>query len=246
MANGDAAAQAGLETVPSTGPSGKARMGYDWINYALDRVVTWGIKTAQLVDGAVTTPKLANGAVTHAKTTGVAKAAHTHIISDLYSDDGVTPYGPALQQTLDGKLSTVFGQALYEGNLHPAIYSRAIGGNSVYITSGGLLGHVASAARFKDHVQDANLDPAAIRQVPVRTFTYIPELGLGEDTQVGLVAEELMAAGFDWLVGFDDGGRTLTVHYERVALLALTLAQDTAARVDALEARLDALDGGVA
>ena len=132
------------------------------------------------------------------------------------------------------------------GNMHPDIYSRTVGGNSVYISSAGLLGYLPSTARLKDIHGPWVLDAAAARAVLVQVYTYLEEVGLGTDDQVGLIAEDLVALGFGWLVGFDQDGLPMTVHYDRVGVLALALAQHEAARVDQLEAALVALQEDVA
>lgn len=140
----------------------------------------------------------------------------------------------ALQPTLDG---------LYTGGLSPTIYSRIVGGNSVYISSAGQLGYLPSTRRLKKNIKDANLDPAAIRAVLVRVYQYKVATGLGDDTHIGVIAEELEAAGLSWLVGYDAAGEPMTVHYDQIGLLALTLAQHAEDRLDALEARLAKLEG---
>lgn len=113
---------------------------------------------------------------------------------------------------------------------------------AMYVNSGGVFGIGSSSRRFKKNIVDANYDVEAIRQILVRNFEYKAEFG-GDGTQeVGVIAEELVAIGLEDFVYFEDDGQAKAVAYDKLALLALTLAQDVADRLDAVEARLARLE----
>lgn len=113
---------------------------------------------------------------------------------------------------------------------------------AMYVNSGGVFGIGSSSRRFKKNIVDANYDVEAIRQILVRNFEYKAEFG-GDGTQeVGVIAEELVAIGLEDFVYFEDDGQAKAVAYDKLALLALTLAQNVADRMDAVEARLAKLE----
>lgn len=113
---------------------------------------------------------------------------------------------------------------------------------AMYVNSGGVFGIGSSSRRFKKNIVNADYDVDAIRQILVRNFEYKAEFG-GDGTQeVGVIAEELVAIGLEDFVYFEDDGQAKAVAYDKLALLALTLAQDVADRVDAVEARLAKLE----
>lgn len=256
MPIGDDAANAGIDTPTGLEP---ANTLHTIITALADELARRTQDVAPITKGG-TGATTAAQALTNLGAVAVARVSTDGNVSTaglipIYNDDRqLTAAAP----TLDGHVTNLAWVVAYapsrqtvqqlhdsvaDGNMSPDIYSRAIAGNSVYITSGGRLGHVASAARFKDVCGDAELDVDAIRRVRVRAYTYRPEYALGGDVQIGVIAEELEALGLDWLVGYDDAGEPLTVHYERLGLLALELAQDNARRLDELEARLAGLEG---
>lgn len=113
---------------------------------------------------------------------------------------------------------------------------------AMYVNSGGVFGIGSSSRRFKKNIVNADYDVDTIRQILVRNFEYKAEFG-GDGTQeVGVIAEELVAIGLKDFVYFEDDGLAKAVAYDKLALLALSLAQDVAVRVDAVEARLAKLE----
>lgn len=114
---------------------------------------------------------------------------------------------------------------------------------AMYVNSDGLYGIGASSRRFKKNIVDAKYDVDTIRQILVRNFEYKAEFGGNGTQEVGIIAEELAAIGLEDFVYFEDDGQAKAVAYDKLALLALSLAQNIANRVDTLEARLSVLEG---
>ncbi|WP_157001423.1 tail fiber domain-containing protein [Agromyces laixinhei] len=236
MAIGDDAAAAGMDVVSPL--TDLVMDGADEITKTRDYLAQRTSAVTPVVKGGTGATNAADARTNLA----AASAVHTHRITDIYTSDGSQQYGPALQSVLDDKPSRAQLQAVIDGNMSPAIFSRPVSGNSVYIDSGGVLGHLPSARRFKKAIVDANLDPAAIRQVLIRCYEYQAKYAIAGGPHIGVIAEEVEALGFGWLVGYDEQKRPLTVRYEFVGLLALALAQHEAERADDLEQRIAKLE----
>lgn len=157
---------------------------------------------------------------------------------------GSTVYAPkAGGFTFSGTLGVAgdfsMGAAMYNGQ----VYNQTNTGRAVYVASNGLFGIGSSSERFKKNIVDADIDIEAVRQILVRNFEYKKSFGGDGSVQVGVIAEELVALGLSDYVFFDNEGQADGVAYEKLALLALSLAQVQADRVDAIEARLSKLEG---
>jgi len=113
-----------------------------------------------------------------------------------------------------------------------------VGGTTVADNS--LLRRITSSAASKVDVEDLDVDPAEVVSLRPRTWRDRGEVAADPETDrwhVGLIAEEVHAAGLTEFVDYDDDGNPVSVTYDRlvVALLAVVKQQ---------QARLDALDGG--
>ncbi|GAA4178939.1 tail fiber domain-containing protein [Gryllotalpicola koreensis] len=109
---------------------------------------------------------------------------------------------------------------------------------AAYLNSDGRIGASASSERFKTDIADWRPDLAAAYALRLVQFRYTAAVDLdGENAPIeyGVIAEELIAAGLDWLVFYDELGRPQGVHYDKLALLAIAAYQDLNARVTRLE-----------
>lgn len=116
---------------------------------------------------------------------------------------------------------------------------------AMYRNSDGRVGISPSARKFKKEISPRVYtldDLSRIRVVSYRLRSWV----FGDEnapTDVGVIAEELIDAGLSEFVVFDDEGKPLSVHYERLALVAIGALQELAHGVDLLAQRLDALEG---
>jgi hypothetical protein len=242
MANGDAALAAGMDVVPATADR---RQGYDEINKTRDYIAERTNAVTPIEKGGTgSTSASAARAALGISTTTVLRPGGTSAESGINAafERGTQGVNAAEAAQWDASYARSGVDTIFPGQLSPAVYSRQVGGVSVYITSGGLLGYLPSSADTKRNIEAADLDPATLRAVLVRTFQYRPELDLGDNYHLGLIAEELEPLGLGWLIARAEDGKPMTVRYELVGLLALQLAQHAEDRLDALEARLSALE----
>lgn len=157
------------------------------------------------------------------------------------------------------------------GNVYnnPLVSGSAL---AVYVTSDGVLNKGASSARWKRDITTWDGDPAALLELEVRRFRWRTEAQAAAEQQhdldryaddggpdgpdpetapwdYGLIAEEVEALGADWLVRLGEDGLPEGVHYHRLPVALLALAQQQqqtitrqGAALAAVEARLAALE----
>lgn len=117
---------------------------------------------------------------------------------------------------------------------------------AMYRNGDGRVGISPSARRFKKEIKPRPYTLAQLRAIRVVNYRLKADVyGEGwEDApqDVGVIAEELVDAGLAEFVVFDADGAPLSVHYERLALVAIGALQETADRLDSLEERLAALE----
>jgi hypothetical protein len=124
----------------------------------------------------------------------------------------------------------------------PGTYNQTNSGRAVFVSSDGIMGIGSSSERFKENIEEAQLDLDAIRQLSVKTFTYKKDFTDDNSPQIGVIAEDLVSLGLTEFVYFDDEGNADGVAYEKLSLALIPLVQETADRLDAIEARIEALE----
>lgn len=120
---------------------------------------------------------------------------------------------------------------------------------SAYINGDGRISGGASSRRFKKEIKAWSPSQQAVLAMQLVTFRYKAAIydGPGQaPVEVGLIAEDLVDLGLDWLVFYDDEGRPQGIHYERIALALLPVIQDLATTQQDHESRLSKLEGGTA
>lgn len=114
---------------------------------------------------------------------------------------------------------------------------------NVNLLDTGFLSRVTSSLRYKTRVEDATVDPAAVLSINGRTWVdRKDEDDPDADRHVGFIAEELHDAGLTDFVVYDDEGRPDAIQYDRLSVALLAVAKAQQSQLDALSARLDALE----
>jgi hypothetical protein len=252
MANGDAAALAGMDVVPSTA---SRSLGYDEINKTRDYIADFAGGTTPIAEGG-TGATTAAGARTNlgVQTTVDAVAAATASGdsgggSNLVRFNGSGRIGvadptsgkhAANRDYADTKLSKS-GDTM-SGNLYLASAAPVTSGyTSLWRNGDGRVGVSASSLRFKKDVKtDTPCDIAALRPVTFKWRAGVDPATNPTHVEHGLIAEEV-ADVIPWLVVPDEAGQPLSVRYEFLGLALLPTVQALMSRVDELTAEVAAL-----
>ena len=250
MANGDDAAAAGMDVVAGTADR---RQGYDEINKTRDYI-------AQRTSAVQPVAKGGTGATNAADARtnlDAAKTAHTHRIDDVYTSDGTQKYGTALQAQLSAMQSSLEvqigskvsnGANVTFGDIYtPAGRSNpvSVGWVSAALGGDGRLGASPSAARFKQDITPRTYSLDDIDRITIVTYRLIEAVEqLGDDArvEVGVIAEQLVEAGFPEFVVFGDDGQPFTVEYGRMVTVALSGIQALHAQQQDILTRLTDLE----
>ncbi|MFF7800260.1 tail fiber domain-containing protein [Streptomyces olivaceus] len=119
---------------------------------------------------------------------------------------------------------------------------------SVWVEGNGTFARNTSSIRFKKNVRDYEINPDDLLKLrPViydRKDTVDEETGetkIGRKDEVGLIAEEVKAAGLDWMVNYLDG-EVDGLRYDLLGVALVPVVQRQAAQISDLEARLARLE----
>jgi hypothetical protein len=115
------------------------------------------------------------------------------------------------------------------------IYSSAVSGRDVYVTSLGRVGYLSSSVRYKENIKNLDISTDLINQLRPVTFNYKED----EDPRVcyGLIAEEVDKIIPD-LVDRDPDGTIQTIRYKEMIPMLLNEIQKLNKRVCELEKKL--------
>jgi hypothetical protein len=120
---------------------------------------------------------------------------------------------------------------------------------NVQMGTNGVISRVVSSRRYKSDIVHENPVPAAaIMQLQTATYISKNEAAAHPEGEapryLGLIAEEVAAIPelAKYLVVFDDEGKPESLHYAALGVVLLPLVQEQQRRIDALEARLAALE----
>lgn len=114
----------------------------------------------------------------------------------------------------------------------------------------GRLGTASSSRRYKQDEAPAGIDPSAVLTIEPKQFRYIDqveELGDCAAVEFGFIAEDLHDAGmYPWVVYREIDGEIIPdgVNYSMLVVAQHAVLREQQSQIDALSARLDALDGG--
>lgn len=111
---------------------------------------------------------------------------------------------------------------------------------ALYVNSDGRFGRTPSARKYKQDIANFSPSMQAVFAIQLREFRLkqaVNELGDSAPVEHGLIAEELVDIGLDWLVLFGPDGEPEGIAYEKVALALIPVIQDHERRIAELETR---------
>lgn len=176
-------------------------------------------------------------------------ATDTISMGDTSVTDIAALHGKSLELTAgsDGVMVDATGTASFGQGASACYIGYAATGSAANAVIGvdGRVFRSTSSARYKQDVQPAVVDPALVLQLEPHTFRSVAEVAeVGEDAPryVGFIAEELHDAGLGLFVDYDDQGRPDAIQYDRLSVALLAVVKDQQGQLDAITARLDALE----
>ncbi len=232
MANGDAAAAAGMDTVPGTAD---LRQGYDEINKTRDYLAnhqTSGTHPASAINSGV----LAEARIPDlpaSKITGTLAAGQVPNLnaSKITAGNITRPVSTSGNVSAGG--SGRFGDA-WNNNI---VSTR----RAVWMESDGTLGHTASSRRYKVNVRPLDIDLEGVLAIQPSTFEYRK----GGSTDSGLIAEDLAEIeGAEFCISTNVDGSIEGIHYDRLTVILLALCQRQQQQIDELAERVAGLTSG--
>lgn len=122
------------------------------------------------------------------------------------------------------------------------VYSQPVSGRTVLVSSALTLGTSTSSARWKEDIENLDYELSDILKLRPIIFRYKQnhlEPGADRPLELGLIAEEVAALGFEELIFRDKNGDPDGIAYEKLAVALLKVCQDQQTQLDALAARLD-------
>jgi hypothetical protein len=119
--------------------------------------------------------------------------------------------------------------------------ATASGGAQVFVNSNGKLGTSTSSARFKEDIKPMGKASEAILALKPVSFHYKKEIDPQGIPEFGLIAEEVEKVNPDLIIR-DREGKPQTVRYEQVNAMLLNEFLKEHAKVQRLEAALEAVN----
>lgn len=102
---------------------------------------------------------------------------------------------------------------------------------ALYVNGDGRFGRTVSARRYKQDIQTFSPAFQAAFALQLREFRLkqaVEEMGDAAPVEHGLIAEELLDLGLDWLVLYGSDGQVEGIAYEKVALALIPAIQELA------------------
>jgi hypothetical protein len=140
------------------------------------------------------------------------------------------------QSITAGSSGSLFEFLSSSGNVRVSqTYSQSVSGRAMQISSAGLYGTTASTRRKKHEIASYTIDSAALLNLDVKTFKYIPEIDEAQSVQYGFIAEEAQELGLDELIQYDSTGVPDYFAYEKLPIFLLQLIKELKAEIDQLK-----------
>jgi hypothetical protein len=220
------------------------------------------ITGSNILDGTITPADVAAGTYGISISGNAATASNSTLLDGYAESTAATVNTIALRSSTGGLSADIF--SAQTAGINPFVQAgtytyigfgtaRVVNATNVYdqavasarpvlINSSYTLGTSTSSARFKEEITPLAYEPADILKLNPISFRYREdhvEPGSERLIEVGLIAEEVAALGFEEIVYRGKDGEPDGVAYDKIAVVLLKLCQDQQTQLDALSARLD-------
>jgi hypothetical protein len=232
MADGDAAAAAGMDTVAGTDD---LRDSYNQHNKTRDYLAQ------HQTSGTHSASQIASGVLDAARipTLPGSRISGPVALTGTSAFDAINIGGaPAsINAAGDANLRDIIASALSASGLitFPDVYTRSVAGGGGFRTvscrADGVMGFASSTRRAKKNIK--KLAPAPLTRLLEADVVEFDYKAGGHD--VGLIAEDLDALGLGAFVAYDADGRPDGINYDRLVVPLLAIVQTLARRIDELE-----------
>ncbi len=145
----------------------------------------------------------------------------------------------------DDRMIRIGQQGRQTATVIAGIYESRVLGRAVYVDKYGQLGSTTSSRRFKEDIHDMGEASDVLLALRPVTFHYKADLDPSATPQFGLVAEEVDHVAPN-LVERDQEGEPLLVRYEAVNAMLLNEFLKEHRKIEAQNARIQALEQSVA
>lgn len=126
-------------------------------------------------------------------------------------------------------------------------HTTTASGANCYIDANGSIFRSTSSMRYKQDVEPAEVDTAAVLALQPRTYrtrAEVAELADDAPTHAGFIAEEAAALGLEPWVVRDDEGEPEAFNYAQFCVAQQAVIQQQQAQLEALTARVESLESG--
>lgn len=207
------------------------------------------ITTVELANDAVETANIKDDAVTGAKIAGTAAVVVASIETSGNIQVGGTLRTNKNTNDTYFKIVNSANTDIMQIDSNQGVNGNDLAGlgtlRAVFTLSDNRMGFSSSSQRFKEQVSAYQFDADAVRgMIPVR-FKYrkaVEEQGDDAIWHYGFIAEQAEQGGLTELVQYDKDGLVEYFAYERMCVAQQQLIRDLYEKVEALEARLSALE----
>lgn len=129
-----------------------------------------------------------------------------------------------------------------------SFYNAGLSGRSVVVSGSPyqIGSNSSSSRRYKQDIAPSTFDASPLLDMPMQQFRYIKDVQENGDdavTNYGLMAEDVADRGLEWLIDRNEKGEPDYIYWsERMPQALLSLIQQQQKQIDALTARIEALE----
>ena len=118
-----------------------------------------------------------------------------------------------------------------------SVYSNAVSGRTVLVSSTGLFGTSSSSQRFKHNIEDYEINKDALLSLDLKKFNYNEDIDPTQRDEFGFIAEQAEQYGLLELIQYDKDGNVDFFDYARLPVFLFQIVKEQETRIKALEGK---------